>query len=75
MSNDMSKGLSAIGHKLYLQFIAINHTNIATANLTKHCGLRNSYQNRQPIGLSILWALGQCGVKDLSAGLKGIHVK
>lgn len=72
MATDMSKGLSALGHKLYLQYIAMNYPKIANTNVGKHCELRNSYQNRQNIGLSILWSLGQCGIKDFDAGLKGI---
>lgn len=73
MATDMSKGLSALGHKFYLQYIATNFPKIATTNVSKHCELRNSYQNRQNIGLSILWSLGQCGIKDFNAGLKGAY--
>lgn len=72
MCDDMSKGLSAIGHKFYLQYIAINYPETATLNMIKHSELRNSYQNRQAIGLSILWALGQCGLTNIYSGLQGV---
>ena len=32
--------------------------------------LIKSYQNRTNVGTALLWALGQCGRKDLAAGLK-----
>lgn len=71
MTNDMSKGHPALGHKLWLQLLAFNNPHITVANLGKHYDLRTSYQNRQPIGLSLLWALGQGGIKDFNSGLKG----
>lgn len=73
MATDMSKGLSALGHKIYLQYLAMKDPKIASTNLQKHSVLRNSYQNRQNIGLSVLWALGQAGLKDFNIGLKGTY--
>lgn len=71
MAVDMSKGLPVLGYKLYLQSVALTDTKLILPNLNKYIALKNSYQNRPPIGLSILWALGQVGVRDLQAGLKG----
>nr|CAD7196824.1 unnamed protein product [Timema douglasi] len=50
--------------------ISFQNPNITLANIPKLTSIRNSYQNRQNIGLAILWAVGQGGVKDLSVGLK-----
>lgn len=70
LATDMSHGSSALGHKLLLQYIALNDPKTAASNLNNYISLRNSYQNRPPIGLSILWAVGQVGWKDLHLGLK-----
>lgn len=70
MATDMSRGSPALGHKLLLQYIALNDPESATANLSNYIALKNSYQNRPPVGLSILWAVGQVGAKDLHLGLK-----
>lgn len=73
MAVDMSKGLPALGHKIYIQCIALTDPKLILSNLGKYVTLRNSYQNRPPIGLSILWSLGQTGVRDLQTGLKGAY--
>lgn len=70
MTTDMAKSLPALGHKLFLQYIALNEPALVLANLNKHITLRNSYQNRPNIGLSILWAVGQVGLTDFQAGLR-----
>lgn len=75
MTTDMSKNLSALGYKLYLQYIAINKPKLVTVSLNKHVILRNSYQNRPNVGLSILWAVGQAGYSDFNVGLKGTQIK
>lgn len=72
MANDMSKNLNTVGHKLYIQYLALNEPQFVLTNMNKHLSLRSSYQNRQQIGLSILWGLGQAGMKDFNVGLKGI---
>lgn len=72
MANDMSKNHPALGHKIWLQFLAHNNPNVTVTNLSRYQDLKTSYQNRQNIFLSILWALGQGGVKDFNSGLKGI---
>ncbi|KAJ3646437.1 hypothetical protein Zmor_024025 [Zophobas morio] len=70
MVTDMSKNQPAVGHKVILQYIAINKPSLVVANLGKHCILRTSYQNRPNIGLSVLWAVGQVGISNFEAGLK-----
>lgn len=70
MATDMSRGSPALGHKLFLQYVALNDPKSAAANLNNYPALRNSYQNRPPIGLSILWAIGQVGEKDFHLGFK-----
>ncbi|XP_018577765.1 transmembrane protein 214 [Anoplophora glabripennis] len=69
MATDMSRGLPALGNKFYLQYISMNEPNLISVNISKHVTLRNSYQNRPNIGLSILWAVGHVGISDLHSGL------
>lgn len=70
MAVDMSKGSSVCGFKMLLQLLATQYPTVTITNIDKFIDLRNSYQNKQAIGLSILWALGQGGFKDLSIGLR-----
>ncbi|XP_063225460.1 transmembrane protein 214-A [Bacillus rossius redtenbacheri] len=71
MASDMSKGnMPIFGYKVLLQLLAFQNPEITVHNIPKIATIRNSYQNRQPIGLAILWAVGQGGVKNLSVGLK-----
>lgn len=72
MASDMSKDLPALGNKLFLQYIAVNEPSLVSLNINKYVTLKNSYQNRPNIGLSILWAVGHVGVKDFQCGLEGI---
>ncbi|KAJ8976095.1 hypothetical protein NQ317_008432 [Molorchus minor] len=69
MVTDMSKGLPAMGYRFFLQYIATNEPKLVTASISKHVTLRNSYQNRPNIGLSILWAVGHVGINDLHCGV------
>ncbi|XP_058061358.1 transmembrane protein 214-A [Anopheles bellator] len=70
LASDMNASLPYQGHMLILQAIAIHHPPACVNNLARNAILRNSYQNRSHIGLSLLWALGQGGYKDLNVGLK-----
>lgn len=65
---DLSNNLNCIGHNILLQLIALEWPTVCIQNLAKNAILRNSYQNRSPIGLNLLWALGQGGFKDLNVG-------
>lgn len=67
---DQSKNLPSTGHKILLQLIAIEWPTVCVKSLAKTAILRNSYQNRRPIGLSLLWAVGQGGYRDISTGLR-----
>ncbi|XP_058451577.1 transmembrane protein 214 isoform X2 [Malaya genurostris] len=70
MAEDMNKNLLHMGHKIMLQFVALRHPQICVDNLARNAIIRNSFQNRSNIGLSLLWALGQGGFRDLNIGLK-----
>lgn len=70
LTDDMSKNLPYLGHKIMLQLVAQQWPSVCTSNLAKCAILRNSYQNRSAIGLTLFWALGQGGYQDLSVGLK-----
>lgn len=70
LANDMSRGQLVNGHRLLLQMLALEYPEFCVASLQKSASLRNSYQNRPPIGLSLLWAFGQGGFSDFSVGLK-----
>uniref|UniRef100_A0A4Y0BQ25 Uncharacterized protein n=1 Tax=Anopheles funestus TaxID=62324 RepID=A0A4Y0BQ25_ANOFN len=70
LASDMNKGLPHLGHKIVLQAIAMHYPSACVNNLARNAILRNSYQNRTNIGLSLLWALGQGGYNDLDVGLK-----
>lgn len=67
---DLSNNLNCIGHNILLQLIALEWPTVCIQNLAKNAILRNSYQNRSPIGLNLLWALGQGGFKDTTVGCR-----
>ncbi|XP_012252880.2 transmembrane protein 214-A [Athalia rosae] len=73
MANDMVKGTPVVGHKIFSQFLAFQNPETVVSNIVKLITLRNSYQNRKPIGLSLLWAMAQGGQKNLNIGLKIWH--
>ncbi|XP_013789846.1 transmembrane protein 214-like [Limulus polyphemus] len=70
MVQDITKGHPTCGYRLFLQCVAHEKPEIILKNLNKCSDFRKSYQNRQPVCLSVLWAAGQAGAKDLKAGLK-----
>lgn len=65
-------GSPVCGFKMLLQLLATHYPAVTITSMDKFIDLRNSYQNKQAIGVSILWAVGQGGFKDLSVGLKGL---
>lgn len=67
---DLSNNQNCIGHNILLQLIAFEWPTVCVNNLAKNAILRNSYQNRSSIGLSLLWALGQGGFKDITVGCR-----
>ncbi|XP_058815684.1 transmembrane protein 214-A-like [Topomyia yanbarensis] len=70
LAEDMNKNLPHMGHKILLQAVALHQPQICVNNLARNAIIRNSFQNRSNIGLSLLWALGQGGFRDLNVGLK-----
>ncbi|CAH0590493.1 unnamed protein product [Chrysodeixis includens] len=70
LANDMSRGQFVNGHRLLLQMLAQDYPEFCVTSIQKSASLRNSYQNRPPIGLSLLWAFGQGGISDFAVGLK-----
>ncbi|XP_023933936.2 transmembrane protein 214 [Bicyclus anynana] len=70
IANDMTRGQSVNGHRLLLQMLALDSPDFCVASIAKSVTLRNSYQNRPPIGLSLLWVLGQGGLSNFAVGMK-----
>ena len=70
MAVDLSKGQHVVGHKIILQLIGQKWPYVCSSSLAKNVILLHSYQNQSSIGLSLCWALGQGGYKDLSVGLR-----
>lgn len=62
------------GHRILLQMLAQDHPEFCTASVQKSASLLNSYQNRPPIGLTLLWAFGQGGQSDFAVGMKGRYI-
>lgn len=73
MATDMVKGSPVFGHKIFLQLLAYINPEMTIVNISKLIRVKNSYQNRKNIGLSILWAISQAGRKNLAVGLKVWH--
>ncbi|XP_011060330.1 PREDICTED: transmembrane protein 214-A isoform X2 [Acromyrmex echinatior] len=73
MATDMVKGIPVIGHKIFLQLLAHLNPEMTAANILKLINIRNSYENRKNIGLSLLWAWSQAGKKNFAVGLKIWH--
>ncbi|KYM97706.1 PREDICTED: transmembrane protein 214-A isoform X1 [Cyphomyrmex costatus] len=70
MATDMVKGIPVIGHKIFLQLLAHLNPEMTAANIPKLINIRNSYENRKNVGLSLLWAWSQAGKKNFAVGLK-----
>ncbi|XP_014473777.1 PREDICTED: transmembrane protein 214-A isoform X2 [Dinoponera quadriceps] len=73
MAIDMVKGIPVVGHKIFLQLLAHLNPEMTAANIPKLTTIRNSYENRKNVGLSLLWAWSQAGRKNLAVGLKIWH--
>jgi len=69
-AHDLSKGLCVTGWKILTQLLAEANPTLVTAHINRYIELRNSYQNRPAVGLSILWSTGQAGHKSLHSGIK-----
>ena len=55
---------------IIIPFLYTVYPTLATLQTKRFTELIKSYQNRPNVGMALLWALGQCGRKDLSSGLK-----
>ena len=73
MATDMLKNSPAVGYKIFIQLLAKFNPEMTITSIPKLVTLRNSYQNRKPIGLSLLWALSQSGKENLTVGLSVWH--
>ncbi|KNC30351.1 hypothetical protein FF38_03942 [Lucilia cuprina] len=70
MCTELNKNLPVVGYKFLLQLIAQNWPQICSNKMANTAMLRDSYQNRSNICLSILWAIGQGGYQNLMEGIK-----
>ncbi|KAH8378417.1 hypothetical protein KR093_011255 [Drosophila rubida] len=70
MAIELNSGQHVTGYKFVLQLIGQHWPAICSHNMAKTALLRNSYQNRSSICLSILWAIGQGGHQSLTEGVK-----
>lgn len=73
MAMEMAKGTPVIGFKIFIQLLAKYDPKLSASNIDKLNSMKNSYQNRKPIGLSLLWSFNQGGREDLNVGLKVWH--
>merc|ERR1712123_176923 len=69
-AHDLSKGMCVAGWRILTQLLAETNPTLVTAHIPRYIELRNSYQNRPAVGLSILWSTGQAGHKSLHSGIK-----
>eukprot|EP00090_Calanus_glacialis_P038416 TRINITY_DN67042_c0_g1_i1.p1 TRINITY_DN67042_c0_g1~~TRINITY_DN67042_c0_g1_i1.p1 ORF type:complete len:657 (-),score=239.38 TRINITY_DN67042_c0_g1_i1:96-2066(-) len=69
-AHDLSKGMCVTGWRILTQLLAETNPTLVTAHIPRYIELRNSYQNRPVVGLSILWSTGQAGNKSLHSGIK-----
>lgn len=70
MMLDQSKDLSTMGFRIFLQLLAHHKPEIVLGKIPQYLELLKTHQNRPSHCLSILWAVGQCGIKNLKSGLK-----
>ncbi|GAB0096932.1 Transmembrane protein 214 [Sergentomyia squamirostris] len=69
LAEDLNKSLPVMGTRILLQLIALRYPVVCQSNFAKNAVLHNSYLNQSPIGLSLLWALGQGGFCDVQIGI------
>jgi len=58
-----------MGFRVMLQCISFEYPEFTLKNIQKFIQYRTSYQNRQPMCLSILWVASQSGKRDLKSGI------
>uniref|UniRef100_A0A0B7A1B2 Transmembrane protein 214 n=2 Tax=Arion vulgaris TaxID=1028688 RepID=A0A0B7A1B2_9EUPU len=67
---ESSKDQSTLGFKIFLQLLAHHKPDIVIGKTNQYLELLKTHQNRPSNCLLILWAVGQCGVKNFKSGLK-----
>ncbi|MBN3286624.1 T214B protein, partial [Polyodon spathula] len=67
---DKQPGEALHGYRFCIQAIMLENPKLATQNLASHLELLRSHQNKPVKCLTIMWALGQAGLTDLTEGLK-----
>ncbi|XP_058803960.1 transmembrane protein 214-B [Phymastichus coffea] len=70
---EMTKNVPVVGYKIFVQLLAKYDPTLGMNNIPKLISMRNSYQNRKPIGLSLLWSYNQSGRENLTVGLTVWH--
>jgi len=70
MVTDLSKGLSIYGYQIVTQLLAYMSPAVVLGDLSKYAELLAENQGRPLRCLAVLWALGQCGHKDLPTALR-----
>ncbi|CAH1773178.1 unnamed protein product [Owenia fusiformis] len=70
MITDMGKGIATGGYRIFIQLMATEKPDLFVETVSKYQDMMKSNQNRPLRCLSIMWALGQCGIKSLKCGIK-----
>ncbi|XP_059480699.1 transmembrane protein 214-B [Neocloeon triangulifer] len=73
IANDISKELKVDGWLLLIETLSHVSPDLAVNNLARYESIMVSYQNRPVVGKTLLWALGQAGMRNLAIGVKVWH--
>lgn len=70
MLTESAKGHSTYGYRIFVQLMAEVKPTIILTKLSQYSELLKTHQNQSQKCLSILWCLGQCGIRDLRCGIR-----
>ncbi|XP_065343684.1 transmembrane protein 214-B [Cloeon dipterum] len=73
IANDASKDLKVDGWLLLIETLSHVSPELAVNNLSRYESIMVSYQNRPVVGKTLLWALGQAGLRNLAVGVQIWH--
>lgn len=73
MTKLLSENSPDMGCKIFLQLLGQMYPEMTLLYINKFISLKNSYQNKKSIGLSLLWVFSQSGKKNLTIGLNVWH--
>lgn len=73
MTKCLSEGTPDIGCKIFLKLLAQMYPEMMPLFINKYISLKNSYQNKKTIGLSLIWVYSQVGKYNLTIGLNIWH--